>query len=287
MSDSCKGGAIRLSTAVKAGVALLVCLPICGKAAAQNLPHFLRDYRADTPAVRMRVTAFADGALNDAIKSGTEPTGSGRVGLRMGLEKYVIQGSISFASTVSEVTDQYGLSVLSPTAGAAAPTAMIEVARPDLYGIIERDHPHNGLSGYVSLAQSNWVRTEVPAGDTLPDKSIANVLGVGLTTYSAFTGALGDNAVGLSFGAGPVSRVIFGEVTPAYREAVLGARNKFYWGFEGFFAITVNGITTFTQVYGIKRRGTSVEGLTGLNAIFGVTVRGNLFKLDIPRDNGP
>ena len=97
---------------------------------------------------------------------------------------------------------------------------------------------------------------------------------------------LGENSVGLSFGLGPTFRAIFGDPTPEFRQAVLGGAEKAYYGGEGFFAITVNGITAFTQLYGIRRsNGNSISGLTGLNAVFGVTVRGNLFKLDIRRDN--
>jgi len=265
------------------GLCLLFALG--SRAQAQNLPHYLRDYRAAGADTMMRVTAFADGSLQDAIQGGTEPSGSGRVGLQLGLHDWVVQGDIAFASTLGEVGEQYGLSVLSPSAGAGAPTAMIQAALPNLFG--PQNSKHYGVSGYLSLAQSKWVRSSSAPEDLLPTSAIANVVGGGGALFHSITGALGENAIGLTFGVGPTVRVIFGESTPELRTALLQRDDKMYWGGEGFFAVTVNGVTASTQFYAIRRgKGRpAVKGLTGLNAIFAVALRANIFKLDMRRDN--
>lgn len=247
----------------------------------QTLPHFLRDYRA-AENTHMRVTAFADGSLQDALQEGSQPAGSGRVGLLLGLEKWVIQGNISFASSVDQITSGYGLTILNPTSGGAQPAAILEIAKPDVWFGGDPSERHWGWSAYLSLAQADWVRDTTSVSEGLPPSAVANTVGLGGLLYHSITGVQEDNTVGMSFGAGPTFRRVYGEADSGFRREVLGTGDDTFFGLEGFFALTVNGITAYTQVYAMEQG--DIAGLSGLNAVFGITLRGNVFKLDFARD---
>lgn len=267
-----------------AAVAAVVCLAT--SAQAQTLTHFLRDFRP-TDTTTMRVSAFLDGALRDAANAESEATASGSVGLRFGLSRWVVQSDITINSG-DTIASGFGANILTPNLGGSGRSATVEAALPLGLPALE------GATAYVTLAQSDWMASV----DDAQVVATANLVGVGVMLYDHITGVRpqdrqragagqDQDEVGMAWGLGLSYRGVFGDIDRAFRVAALGERDDSYLGAEAYMALTVNQITPFVRTYwyptflGNKE---DVPGLTGFNAVFGVSLRGAFFTGDFERD---
>lgn len=231
-----------------------------------------------------RIEVHANGAIRAAaVGESNEPAGTGSLGVGVSRGAKSFFAGINVASSVDTVSAGHGAFILSPAAGKALKSGVLDLHQGcGPFGTLARSFLGDGagMHFYASAAETIW-RDET-------DARTVGVFSAGALLYKnvadGVVGDDGDNKVRVKVEIGPSFRLLTGSARDTeerdFRDSLLGSASSVFAGIEAGLQLRYGVVTGALQFYWYDDfwANARAAGITGGQLVAFVGVGGPVFS---------